>query len=103
MRRKPESERWGKDNFEMIGGVPWKKSEDDPEADGETMRDAVRVMDKYFQEKVKPLEPHEPVPRSMHITKDDLNEFGYTVKCPVCISILRGTTRQMHTPGAGEG
>lgn len=35
VRRKPESERWKKENMEMVSGVPWRVREDDPEVDGE--------------------------------------------------------------------
>ena len=39
----------------------------------------------------------ETVPRRMFIRKQDVEEHGYTVRCPGCVSILRGTARQEHT------
>ena len=39
----------------------------------------------------------EVVPRRMFIRKQDVEEHGYTTRCPGCVSILRGTARQEHT------
>ena len=55
-------------------------------------------MDKDYREKTK-MEENEPVPRKVYIQKEDLEEHGYTVGCPGCKSVLRGTTRQGHTEG----
>ena len=35
MHRRPEEHRWTTGNLSMIGGVPWRTSAEDPNADGE--------------------------------------------------------------------
>ena len=55
-------------------------------------------MDKEYRERIRQDENvYEAIPRSVFITKDDLEENGYTVGCPGCKAILRGTTRQLHS------
>ena len=98
VRRKPESERWRRENIKMIAGVPWRLSEEDQNADGEGMRLDVTVMDKEYREGIARPE-HEAIPRAVYIRKEDLEEFGYTVGCPGCRSILKKTTRQAHSEG----
>ena len=88
VRRKPESERWRRDYIKMIAGVPWRLSEEDQNADGEGMRLDVTVMDKEYREGIARPE-HEAIPRAVYIRKEDLEEFGYTVGCPGCQSILK--------------
>ena len=83
---------------QMIAGVPWRLSEEDRNADGEGMRLEVTVMDKEYRERIARPE-HEAVPRAVYIRKEDLEEFGYTVGCPGCKSILKKTTRQAHSEG----
>ena len=97
VRRKPLEERWDKENLELVGGVPWYRSDADENVDGEKMRTEVKTMDKDYLEKFEEMEEHVPVPRRVFITRQDLETHGYTVGCPGCISILKGTTRQMHS------
>ena len=98
VRRKPEEERWQRENLKMVVGVPWKKNEDDRNADGEEMKTEVIIMDKEYKERmVEKGERHERVPRRVYLQKDDFERWGYTSGCPGCISILKGTARQMHT------
>ena len=92
------SERWSRENLELVGGVPWKL-EKDKVGDGEEMSRGVIVMDKDYKEKLKAEVVPEAVPRQMYIQKQDLEEHGYTERCPGCVSILRGTTRQAHLVG----
>ena len=96
VRRKPEEERWQRENLERIVGVPWRKSEEE-EGDGEGMRTDVRVMDKDYRERLEGEERAMPVPRRVYISKADLDRWGYTVGCPGCVSIIRRTARQGHT------
>ena len=37
------------------------------------------------------------VPRNVYISKEDCELYGYTERCPGCVSMLKGTARQMHT------
>ena len=97
IRRKPEGERWSRENMERIGGVPWRMTKE-AEGDGEDLKNEVTIMDKEYRERAK-MEESEPVPRKVYISKDDLEVHGYTVGCSGCKSALRGTTRQAHTEG----
>ena len=45
------------------------------------------------------MEEHVLVPKSVSSTREDLKEFGFTKRCPGCISMLRRTARQAHTEG----
>ena len=87
------AERWTRDNLEMIGGAPWKMDK----ADGEDLKLEVTIMDKDYRERIREEAGRETVPRRMFIRKEDVEEHGYTVRCPGCVSILRGTARQEHT------
>ena len=98
MRRKPEPERWTKSNLKMIGGVPWKTSDQDPSIDGEDMKMMVTVMDKEYRERVMAeAQILEKAPRRFNITKQDLEKHGYTKGCPSCSAVLRKVARQSHT------
>jgi hypothetical protein len=67
----------------------------DSEGDGEEMKTEVIIMDKDYERKMR-TEEYEAVPRKVYIAREDLEVHGYTVGCPGCKSILRGTTRQGH-------
>ena len=64
--------------------------------DGERLKSEVIVMDKEYKEKLE-AEEHVPVPKRVYISRENLEEFGFTVRCPGCMSLLRGTARQAHT------
>ena len=97
VRRKPIGDRWSRSNIDHIVGVPWLPNPGEG-GDLEDVGGGVRVMDKDYRERIRQDEnAHEAVPRSVFITKDDLEENGYTVGCPGCKAILRGTTRQLHS------
>ena len=53
-------------------------------------------MDKEYKEKLE-AEEHVPVPKRVYISRENLKEFGFTARCPGCMSLLRGTARQAHT------
>ena len=97
-QRKPEEERWQRDNLKMIVGVPWKKNDEDPKADGENMKTEVTVMDKEYRERLdEERMGYEAVPRRVYLQKGDFERHGYTKGCPGCVSILKGTARQAHS------
>lgn len=97
VRRKPEEERWDRESIKMIVDVPWRKNDNDANADGENLRGQVRIMDKEYRERMVSSEPHMPVTRRMHIKREDLENFGYTVMCPGCTSLLKAKARQAHS------
>ena len=88
VRRKPEEERWDRKNIEKIVGVPWRKNEEDKNADGEAMRGEVRVMDKESRERRQAEDEHVTMPRRVYIMKDDLETHGYMVGCPGCVCLF---------------
>ena len=77
----------------MVGGVPWQMEE----VDGEDVKLEVTVMEKDYHERVSEEAAEEAVPRRMFIRKQDVEEHGYTLRCPGCLSILRRTARQEHS------
>ena len=38
VRRIPMEKRWSKENLKFVNGVPWRKSDEDPNVDGEKMK-----------------------------------------------------------------
>ena len=49
MRRKTSEERWSRENLELIGGLPWKMTEEKA-GDGEELKTEVTVMDKDYRD-----------------------------------------------------
>ena len=75
--------------------MPWRT--DGSEGNGDDLKTEVAIMDKDNREKIRDEASGEVVPRRMYIKKSDVEEHGYTVRCPGCISILRETARQEHS------
>ena len=80
----------------MIVAVPCRKNEDNAKIDGERLKREVVMMDKDYKEKLE-MEEHVPVPKRVYISREDLEMFGFTAKCPGCMSLLKGAARQAHT------
>ena len=40
---------------------------------------------------------HVVVPKRVYITREDLEVFGFTARCPGCVSLLKMSARQAHT------
>ena len=91
VRRKTTEERWSRENLELIGGVPWKMTEEKA-GDGEELKTEVTVMDKDYQERVRDGE-EEAVPRKVYISREDV------VACRYC-GERRGSSTVM---SAGRG
>ena len=96
IRRKPFDERWSKENLELVVGVPWRTSETDPQVDGEPL-EVIRPGPRIAEEDKE--RGQEAVPRSFWITKADMEEHGYSARCPGCTAVLRGRNRQGHSTG----
>ena len=64
--------------------------------DGERFKSEVIVMDKEYKEKLE-AEEHVPVPKRVYTSRENVEGFGFTARCPGCMSLLRGTARQAHT------
>ena len=96
VQRKPVEHRWIPENSKMQLGVPWKTSDDDPKADGEKLEG--RVLEEFEQEIIKEVfrEPMN-VPKAYRLGPRDFQAHGYTLGCPGCRALLRGTTLQKHS------
>ena len=70
---------------------------DGSEVDGDDLKTEVPITDKDYREKIRDEVSGEVVPRRMYTKNSDVEEHGYTVRSPGCISILRGTARQEHS------
>jgi len=94
VQRKPVGDRWDPTTSDLVKHVPWRTSDEDPKVDGEKPEVVKLTPDgEQLQREVM----RETVPRKVAIAKQDLEEFGYTAKCPGCLAVLRGTTRQGHS------
>ena len=87
--------------------VPWRQNQDDPKMDGERLKSEVIVMDKEYKEKLK-TEEHVPVPKRVYISRENLEEFGFTERCPGCMSFASGncetsTYRKLSKANRGGG
>ena len=91
--RKWERARCNRDNLSTIVGVPWRKNDDDSKMDDEGLKDDVVMMDPK----------RGPEPKRAHITREDLEHFGFTAMCPGCVSMPRGITEGGSSREANEG
>ena len=89
VQRKTARERWDRNNLEMIVAVPWRKNEDDAEMDGELLKGEVVMMNQDYKEKLE-MEEHVPVPKRVSVTREGLEVFGFTARCPSVHVIAQG-------------
>jgi len=98
VHRKPVGERWDGDAVAKVIGVPWKMSTEDPEADGDELPAATKIMgDAEVKEESENM-ASDAVPRSFPITAEDLIKYGYSLSAmllarpvlAVCACILWG-------------
>ena len=100
VRRIPLEERWNETIKDFVKHVPWNKSGEDPEADGDlpealegaTATGAVAVgsMD---PPRVNVVNTMEVAPREFCIKKKDVEAYGHTKGCPGCRTMFQGGTR----------
>ena len=96
MMRRPVEERWNAENLELVGGVPWRTSEEDKNADGEALRREVPEAVKMAPEEEKE-EEELVVPRNIYLKKSDFETHGYSKDCKGCRAVLRGAARTPHS------
>ena len=97
MRRRPIEERWSAENLELVGGVPWRMSEADKNADGEALKLEVPEAVRMAPEEERAEEEELVVPRNVYLKKADFEVHGYSKDCKGCKSVLRGTARMPHS------
>ena len=73
-----------------------RKNEDDLEMDGEKLKGGSRDDGQRLQDKLE-REEHLLVPKRVYITREMLEELGFSARCPGCMSLLRRTAGQAHT------
>ena len=97
VRRRPEEERWGPANLELVVGVPWQpnaKEEDREEGDA---MPHVCIEPKLPSVPVLRPEVVEPAPRRLYVRGGDLKEHGTTAGCKGCLAWLRGGKTVTHS------
>jgi hypothetical protein len=81
----------------MVKFYPWtNKDPEEGKAEGEEPNVAVRMKEADV-EMERSFENKEVIPRSFYISAKNLEEHGFSAKCPGCLSILRGKARQAHS------
>lgn len=70
--RRPAEERWAPKVLDMVGGVPWLLSEDDPEMDGEPMR---MQVSREGELRMSAEEEVQSAPRCICIKRGDLEKL----------------------------
>ena len=96
VQRKPEEERWPSRAADLVVGVPWRKSDDDPNVDGEAP-EVVRMEGGQVVPGYRRVAMEDSVPKRVMIRQQDLENFGYSRNCPGCSAILKGAARQGHS------
>ena len=96
VQRKTARERCEERNLEMIVAVLRRKNEDDAKMNGERVKGEVVMMDRDYKEKLE-MEEHFLVQKRVNVTGEDLEVFGFTARCPRCMSLLSGTARPART------
>ena len=102
VRRIPKEERWCNDCLEWVRHVPWNKSKDDDEADGDIPEEKLRESEVGSSggggaPDIVVVNTREKQPRKFYIRKEDAERHGYSRGCGGCSSWFRGLGRQPHT------
>ena len=95
IQRRPMDERWDQSSLDLVKYHPWTignagESKIAPEP-------AAVKMGHDEMEAERDQVEQEVIPRNYYIKTKELQEHGFTAKCPGCISILRGKARQAHS------
>lgn len=72
--RKPFEERWNPKVLDVVGGVPWRLSKNDPEMDGEAMR--MRMSEAVEMRAAAEEAVRQMVLKRMYIKRSDLQKWG---------------------------
>ena len=95
-RRKPiASQRWDKEKFAKMRGVPWKTS---VHAEGDELKIHINMPsdDGPLSELITTRTAGEPIIKRYRINPKDLEKYGYTVGCTGCKCLIRGQPPQNH-------
>ena len=97
VRRRPDEEKWHRDNLQLVGGVPWRLSVNDPKVDGEALKMDVPEAGEMSTKDVEEDSWKLVAPRQLYLRKSDFDKHGFSQGCMGCRSLLRGTARQAHS------
>ena len=101
VRRLPLEDRWDSGNKCFVKHVPWNKSGEDPEADGELPGEveapATGGTEVAEPRRVIVVNTREAAPKEFYIRKRDVEEHGHTKGCAGCRTMFQGGTRQNHS------
>ena len=78
LHRRAEEDRWSKEGFDQLRGLPWKWTNPVERAPPNRVD-----MPELVGEQPKP-DPKEFRARSLYVLKSDLAKYGYTTLCPGC-------------------
>ena len=93
---KPIDERWSIENLDMIGGVLWRKSDDDEKQDGEKMADR-ELTEEEKQDLKDEVELKKMIPRRFAILVRDVEKFGPSEACGGCKAMIKRKPGQVHS------
>ena len=93
IRRRPDEERWIRDEWHSMRGVPWEVVPGHPDRE---------LKSKVLMPKMEPAAPpkvdeEEPRVRRMYIQKKDVEKYGATARCEGCKAAVRGGEARPHT------
>ena len=91
-KRKPESDRWQKEDIATMQGVPWEVIPGHPERE---LKSRVMFEETETIEQVPEAAPEQL--RRLYIKKADVKKYGATVDCPGCRAVVRGGDSRNHT------
>ena len=94
VQRKPIGDRWDARSADLVKDVPWRCREEDPNEDGEKP-EVIKLSTEQVKAERETVET--TATRRVRIDKKDFEEHGYSARCPGCLAMLRGTTRQSHS------
>ena len=87
-RRRPEEDRWKKEELEEVRGLPWEPI---PGREGIEIKSKVRIAEDVGPITTDPNISFRPAKtRWIYITKEDVLKMGPTPGCHGCISVTRG-------------
>ena len=80
----------------LVGGVPWRLSEQGEKANGEALRMDMPLAITREMDQDEEMARKEAMPREVCVLKVDFETFSYSVGCKGCKALLKETSRQGH-------
>ena len=90
LHRRAEEDRWSKEGFDQLRGLPWKWTNPVERAPPNRVD-----MPELVGEQPKP-DPKEFRARSLYVLKSDLAKYGYTTLCPGCEAQMLDLPQRSH-------